>query len=298
MSVMPSNRRKSRKGRSLRRRGGPKQVRSRRPSRGFKRRMGRRTSRRSRVNISKAHVTTTREFIWGNFSINGNTLQFTQPDNVGGAITTTIPLITGSVALYGNGFSANFSIQDLPTAELAVIRNFNFYKLDSVTLKFKPRWNNTGQDTSVIDTTGTGVVGGGGGAPRLYLHTQHDTNKVANEAITGPDSILRYGTHTLYDLTGQRLYHIKPSTAMASANVTQAAVNPSNTGTLANTPTFGRWIDSSFGSASSASEVSYDGLQMWAEWENPPLQATATGLISTVVDVFATYTVSMKTIEA
>lgn len=275
-----------------------KSRRTRRSRRGptfrkFKKSFSRRGRTASRVNISKAHVTTTREFIWGNFSINGTSLQFVKPDNIGGTINTTIPLISGTVALYGNGFGASFSINDLPAAELAVIRNFNFYKLDSVTLKFKPRWNNTGQDTNVFGLASGGpVLNGGGGAPRLYLHTQHDGNKVANESITGPDSILRYGTHTLYDLSGQRLYHIKPSTT----NTMQ--ISGGATSVTYQAPVFNKWMDTSNGAGSAGAEVKYNGLQMWAEWENPPLQASATGLVSTVVDVYATYTVSMKQLEA
>lgn len=263
----------------------------------------RKVARIDRKTIGGVAKKVIREFHWGsidNFQ-NGTTsvIQFVQPGNLnsGGQPVkqaTTLPLLSGTAATYGVGLAAQFSLNDLPATFQAFIRQFNFYRLETVTLKFKPRWNNTGQDTlGLVDAT----QGAGGGAPRLYLHTQHDYNKIVNETIADGEDILKYSTHTIMDLNKEKLYHIKPSVTFGAS--TNNGSGPGGTGT-GNAPAYRKWIDSSIAVPTTGqNEVVHDGLQLWLEWENPPLvtvtaDTTSTG---TVIDIFATYTFSVKELE-
>lgn len=257
-------------------------------------RRGRRSSRA--VNIRKAHTKMTREFLWGSLYLaqDGTTASpyIATPDNLGSQTASPLVKVSGSVATYALGNSQAFSLQDLPPGDVDLVRMFNFYKVDSVTLKFKPRWNNTGQDVSNAEGA---MDGGGGGAPRLYMHTQRDAFKIANDTPT-LDYILAYGDHTIYDLSKQRLYHIKPSTTQS------AAFNQGGSYIGANAterPTFGKWFATSTGTTLATNEIQYLGLQYFIEWENPPLPTvvSATTTIGTQIDIFATYTISMKTLE-
>lgn len=265
--------------------------------RGFKNRSARKSRGGSSRNIARAPHTTTREFEWGSIACNwtgtAGELNFNQPDNLGGIITTPFALQSGTASTYVLGTSASFGLEDLPATFVDFVRNFNFYKIDKISLKFKPRWNTTGQD--VNQNTSTLGAESGGGAPRLYIHTQNDPFKINNEVIASGDNILRYGSHTMYDLTKQRLYHLKPSVSLAAMDQANNTILP-GVG-VANTMAYNRWIDTSFGTAVAANEAVYQGIQMWMEWENPPIPTGGTAGDHTIIDVFATYTVSMKQLE-
>lgn len=276
----------------------------------------RRYRRITRNTIGNRPEKFSREFLWGSIETfqdgatpGTNGVRFRQPGNVNASslptqILTPFTPVSGSAGLLALGASANFSVNDMPASAQAFVRQFNFYKLKSVTLRFKPRWNNTGQDTTQQDDGAATLLAGGGGAPRLYLHTQHDANKVMNEPILFPDDILKFSDHTVYDLTQQRRYHIKPSVTLgAYGNNVGPGTQPLITG--ANAPKFNQWIDSSAGAqyptaSTNDNEILHQGVQIYMEWENPPLPtvvAPPPGTVGALIIIYATYVFELKTLE-
>lgn len=173
----------------------------------------------------------------------------------------------------------------MPATFITYVREFDYFKINKITLKFKPRWDNVNMGTAA---TLTGPLS----APRLYMHTQHDNERVDLEVPTSGDDIMKYPHHTIYDLTKQRMYHFKPNTMMTST--TQGG--STGPGTSALTPGYSKWQSTIFNSAGipAFTDPDYLGIQAWYEWQNPPLTNTTPGNNDSVIDIYATYTVCMK----
>lgn len=137
-----------------------------------------------------------------------------------------------------------------------------------------------------VGTTASGFMS----SPRMFLNTEHDYNELSGAAPTNKDTILANQKHTVYDLTKQRLYHLKPSTSRAM--LVQAGPPPVFE---FNSVDYDVW-NSTAGLGELGHQSRYLGLQAWIEWENPPPGA-ATGTNSLVLDIYATYTVSMKKLQ-
>jgi len=116
-------------------------------------------------------------------------------------------------------------------------------------------------------------------APRLFMSTVHDVAELANTP-TGKNDLLKQENHTIYDLTQQRMYHLKPNTTVAVENAdgTQSS----------NQIQWNKWQNSA-GLGLATAQTTWQGLQLWMEWYNPtPGQ---------FIDIYATYTVSMRKLQ-
>jgi len=111
------------------------------------------------------------------------------------------------------------------------------------------------------------------------MSTVHDVAELANTPASKND-LLKQENHTIYDLTQQRMYHIKPNTTVAIENAdgTQSS----------NQIQWNKWQNSA-GLGAATDQTTWQGLQLWMEWYNPtPGQ---------LIDIYATYTVSMRKLQ-
>lgn len=150
-----------------------------------------------------------------------------------------------------------------------------------IALKFKPRW-------SCVTTGPTGQPSAGGAgnpvqatSPRLFLATIHDALELS--APTGKEDILKQQRHSVFDLTEQKMFHLKPSTTDYVLSKGAAAVP--------NGIVYDKWMTTQAG-VLPADASAYQGLNIWCEWEQPP---SNDGTV--VIDIYATYTVSMKQLQ-
>lgn len=145
-----------------------------------------------------------------------------------------------------------------------------------IALKFKPR-------TTCIDSSGVIATGGGAPisftAPRLFLSTNHDVDELAT-VPTSKNDILKQENHTIYDLSSQRMYHLKPSTSVLVENAGSTSSS--------NQIQWNQWQSNAVTGGASVQTL-YQGLQCWMEWYTP--------IPSTVIDIYATYTVSMRKLQ-
>lgn len=152
-----------------------------------------------------------------------------------------------------------------------------------ITLKFKPRWGGVvvGPNAATVSNNSPGQCT----APRMYLSTDHDVSDLAITP-TGSDDILKQQSHTMYDLSTQRMYKINPSvtTYVDAAHSGSPTAQP-------NSVTWDQWQNTA---GSGAAPTLYQGLKMWIEWFNPP-PAGVNAL--SYLDIYATYTVSMRKLQ-
>lgn len=145
-----------------------------------------------------------------------------------------------------------------------------------IALKFKPR-------TTCIDNSG--VIASAGAsptsftAPRLFLTTNHDVDELAI-VPTSKNDILKQENHTIYDLSTQRMYHLKPSTSVLVENAAG--------GSSSNQIQWNQWQSNAVTGGATAQTL-FQGLQCWMEWYTP--------IPAVVIDIYATYTVSMRKLQ-
>lgn len=149
-----------------------------------------------------------------------------------------------------------------------------------IALKFKPRWD------CITNSSAAGIATGFAGtitsAPRVFLSTAHDVSELATPPASA-DDVLKQQRHKMMDLNGQMLYHIKPNTTVYLDN---QGGTPS-----ANGITYDKWQNTASVGLPAAQSL-YQGLQGWIEWENPP-----TGSSALEIEIYATYTVSVKKLQ-
>lgn len=256
------------------RRSGPKS----RMSRGRSTRRTTRGRRGLRSQAIRDYKCVTREFLWGSISVVSGATP--TPTIVTPAQTVPFVPATGVANGWQLGVNHLFHLTDMPASFVTYAREFDYFKIKGITLKFKPRWDNVNMGTAA---TLTGPLS----APRVYAHSQHDQTRINSEIPTSGDDIMRYPTHTIYDLTKQRMYHLKPNTMVATATGSTDIVPYSFT------PGYNKW-QSTVSNGDVFTDPTYFGIQTWMEWQNPPLTNTTPGNNDSVIDIYATYTVCMK----
>lgn len=284
-------RRKSYGGRTtVKSRMGSSRLRSRtRSVRG--KRVSRRGASRRPVNASKVHVLTSRQFSWGYIQVTGapgvaspTNVQLATPDNLTGTPAT----ITNWNAASGSGIwsaatAHSFSLFDLPSAFLAEVGSFAFFRLKSVSLSVKVSHSYTAGPI-VITAAGTTTQILDPGRLRMFVNRQHDVG--SNLPPTSADDILKYAKHQIIEVKDNRLIKVQPSITMPVLDQAGSLI--------AGTPSWGKWMDTSNLVAATTAPI-YEGLQIWWEWENPPVNYLGIGTtFSYPVEIFATYVIEVK----
>lgn len=264
-----------------RRRSSRRFVRTSRRRISFKRRRHARRGGRRSLAI-RDFKSVAREFLWGSISVATGTTP--TPNIVTPGQSLPFAPVVGVANGWQLGINTKFKLTDMPASFVTYVREFDYFKIVNVTLKFKPRWNNVNMVN--VGTSANGPTT----APRCFFHTQHDEQRIELEVPASSDDIMKYPDHTIYDLSQQRMYHLKPNTMMTTS---------STAGSIASsflTPGFRKWQSTLLNSAGSPgfTDPDYYGLQAWLEWQNPPEASPTPGENEAVIDIFATYTVQMK----